>query len=150
MPDREHTRDDAALLIARTRCTTDDNVASFDLPDDPRAAGLARRHVREQLAAWGLEDLTMTTELVVSELVGNVVRHATGPSRLRLLRSRSLVCEVYDGSLSTPRIRRAEFTDEGGRGLHLVSELSQRWGARYLTEGKCIWVEQSLTCPVGG
>ncbi|MFC8520292.1 SpoIIE family protein phosphatase [Streptomyces sp. NPDC057257] len=145
MPDREHTSDDAAVLIARTRCTTDDDVASFDLPDDPRAAGQARRHVREQLATWGLDDLTMTTELVVSELVGNVVRHAKGPSRLRLLRSRSLVCEVYDGSLSTPRIRRAEYTDEGGRGLHLVSELSHRWGARYLAEGKCIWAEQSLT-----
>ena len=43
----------------------------------------------------------MTTELVVSELVANVVRHARGPYRLRLLRSRSLVCEVFDGSLTT-------------------------------------------------
>ena len=86
----------------------------------------------------------MTTELLVSELVGNVIRHAKGPIRLRLLRSRSLICEVYDGSLTTPRIRRAAYSDEGGRGLHLVAALSQRWGARYLGDGKCIWTEQDL------
>ena len=144
IPDREHTNDDAALLIAHTRCTAGGDVATFDLPDDPRAAGQARQYVREQLAVWRLDDLTMTTELVVSELVGNVIRHAKGPMRLRLLRSQSLICEVYDGSLSTPRVRRASFTDEGGRGLHMVSQLCQRWGARYLTDGKSIWAEQGL------
>ncbi|MDX2931791.1 ATP-binding SpoIIE family protein phosphatase [Streptomyces ipomoeae] len=144
MPDREHTDDDAALLIARTHCTADGDIASFGLPDDPQAAGQARQHVREQLAVWGLDDLTMTTELLVSELVGNVVRHAKGPIRIRLVRSRSLICEVYDGSLSTPRIRRAAYMDEGGRGLYLVSELCRRWGARYLAGGKCIWAEQDL------
>jgi hypothetical protein len=62
-----------------------------------------------------------------------------------MLRSRSLVCEVYDGSLTTPRIRRASQLDECGRGLYLVSALSQRWGARYRNDGKCIWAEQALT-----
>ncbi|MFF9808209.1 SpoIIE family protein phosphatase [Streptomyces coeruleorubidus] len=144
LPDHEVTTDDAALLIVRTRCTAARDVASCSLPDDPRAAGLARKYVREQLDAWELGDLALTTELLVSELVGNVVRHAKGPARLRLLRSRSLICEVYDSSLTTPRIRHASHTDEGGRGLQLVAALSQRWGARYLHEGKCIWTEQSL------
>ncbi|MEV6486561.1 SpoIIE family protein phosphatase [Streptomyces sp. NPDC051576] len=144
VPDGERTTDDAALLVALTRCTAPDEVVSFDLPEAPQAAGQARRHVRDQLAGWGLEELTMSTELLVSELVGNVVRHAKGPIRLRLLRSRSLICEVYDGSLSTPRIQRAEYTDEDGRGLYLVSELCRRWGARYLAEGKCIWAEQDI------
>jgi hypothetical protein len=110
IPDHEHTGDDAALLIALTRCTSEGDITLLDLPDDPRAAGQARQHVREQLAVWGLEDLAMTTELAVSELVGNVVRHGKASMRLRLLRSQSLICEVYDGSLSTPRIRRAAFT----------------------------------------
>lgn len=145
LPDREHTNDDAVLLIVRTRGTPDVNLASFDLPDDPRAAGQARQHVREQLAIWELSELEMTTELVVSELVGNVSRHASGPSHLRLLRSDTLICEVYDSSLTTPRIRRAAFTDEGGRGLQLVAAVSRRWGTRFLPEGKCIWSEQALT-----
>ncbi|MFI5825430.1 ATP-binding protein [Streptomyces rishiriensis] len=114
------------------------------MSEDPTAARQARGLAREQLAAWGLEDLSMTTELLVSELMGNVVRHAKGPVQLRMLRSRTLILEVSDGSLTTPRIRRASFTDEGGRGLQLVAALSQRWGARYTPTGKCIWTEQAL------
>ncbi|MCG7210087.1 ATP-binding SpoIIE family protein phosphatase [Streptomyces arenae] len=144
LPDQEQTTDDAGLLIVRTRCAAAQDVALCSLPDDPRAAGQARLYVREQLTAWGLDDLILTTELLVSELVGNIVRHAKGPIHLRLLRSRSLTCEVYDGSLTTPRIRHASYTDEGGRGLQLVASLSRRWGARYLRDGKCIWTEQDL------
>jgi anti-sigma regulatory factor (Ser/Thr protein kinase) len=106
-------------------------MASWPLPEDPQAAGQARRHVREQLSTWGLDDLTSTTELLASELVGNVVRHAKGPVSLRLLHDAELICEVFDGSLTMPRIRRATDTDEGGRGLQLITALSQRWGTRY-------------------
>ncbi|PWG15460.1 hypothetical protein DF268_01275 [Streptomyces sp. V2] len=113
VPDREGTTDAAALVITRIRGTPAADVVSYDLPHDPRAAGRARARVRDRLAAWDLDELAMTTELLVSELVGNVVRHAPGPLRLRLLRSRSLICEVYDHSLTTPRIRRAGYTDEG-------------------------------------
>ncbi|MET8944302.1 SpoIIE family protein phosphatase [Streptomyces sp. NPDC004542] len=144
LPDRGQTSDDAALLVAHTHATPPGDIASCRLPEDPRAAGQAREFVRHRLATWGLQELGTTTELLVSELVGNVVRHARGPVRLRLLRSRSLICEVYDGSLTTPRIRRAGHTDEGGRGLHLVAALSRRWGTRFLGDGKCIWTEQDL------
>lgn len=51
---------------------------------------------------------------------------------------------MFDGSLTMPRIRRATETDEGGRGLQLVTALSQRWGTRYTATGKCIWTEQAL------
>jgi hypothetical protein len=98
-----------------------------------------------QLQVWDLDDLTMSTELIGSELVGNVVRHAKGPVHLRLLRSTSLICEVSDGSLTTPHVRRASETDEGGRGLQLVAALSQRWGTRYTAAGKYIWTEQTLS-----
>jgi hypothetical protein len=142
--DEARRDDDAALLIAHTRPTAATDVASWPLAEDPRAAATAREHVRHQLAVWGLGDLEAASELVVSELVGNAIRHAKGPLRLRLLRSRSLICEVYDGSLTTPRIRRATYTDEGGRGLYLIAAVCSRWGARYLEEGKCLWAEQEL------
>ncbi|TQK42993.1 GAF domain-containing protein [Streptomyces sp. SLBN-118] len=148
LPAQEETSDDAALLIARTHILPADDMASWPLPEDPAAAGVARGHVRHQLGQWQLDDLVATTELIASELVGNVVRHAKGPVRLRLLRSRTLICEVSDGSLTTPRIRRALDTDEGGRGLQLVAALSHRWGTRYTSEGKCIWTEQPLPEPV--
>jgi len=147
LPAQQQSADDAALLVVRVHRLPPDSVAAWPLTAEPQAAGEARKLVRQQLAVWGLDDLAMTTELLVSELVGNVVRHAKGPVLLRLLRSRTLICEVSDGSLTTPRIRRASETDEGGRGLQLVAALSQRWGARYTPTGKCIWTEQALTGP---
>ncbi|MDF2267213.1 SpoIIE family protein phosphatase [Streptomyces coacervatus] len=138
--------DDAALLLARTHPLDAKNVAEWPLPEDPVAAGQARELVRAQLAEWDLadEDLIMTTELLVSELVGNVVRHACGPIRLRMLRSRALICEVSDASLTTPHIRHTSATDEDGRGLQLVSALCRRWGTRHTRTGKSIWTEQAL------
>ncbi|MFD0648315.1 ATP-binding protein [Streptomyces malaysiensis] len=147
MPEQAATHDDAALLIARTRSLAPGRVVCWALPDGPIAAAEARRRVTGQLSAWHLDELSMTTELLVSELVGNVVRHAKGPPRLRLLYGRTLICEVSDGSLTTPRIRRAAETDEGGRGLQLVAALSDRWGMRYTATGKCIWTEQALPAP---
>ncbi|WP_406437707.1 SpoIIE family protein phosphatase [Streptomyces sp. NBC_00631] len=144
LPAQQQTSDDTALLIAAPHPLAPGDIASWPLPLEPEAAGQARGHVRDRLAAWGLDGLTATTELLVSELIGNVVRHAEGPIALRMLRGRTLVCEVSDGSSSTPRIRRAAETDEGGRGLQLVAALAQRWGARYTATGKCIWTEQPL------
>ncbi|MEU9671567.1 SpoIIE family protein phosphatase [Streptomyces bobili] len=138
------TCDDSALLIARTHLIPSHDIASWPLPDTAMAAAQARQHAHNQLAAWDLDELVATTELVVSELVGNVVRHAKGPVRLRLLRSDVLICEVSDGSLTTPHIRHASATDEGGRGLQLIEALSHRWGTRHASTGKCIWTEQLL------
>jgi serine phosphatase RsbU (regulator of sigma subunit)/anti-sigma regulatory factor (Ser/Thr protein kinase) len=144
LPDDHQRADDAALLVARVRATARDAIATWALPADPQAAGTARQHVRDQLTSWRLEELTTTTEMIASELVANVVRHAKGPVRLRLLRSQNLVCEVSDGSLTTPRIRRTSWTDEGGRGLQLIAALCDRWGTRQMTTGKVIWTEQPL------
>lgn len=144
LPVDQMTADDSALLVAQLHALPADRIASWPLPDAAPAAGQARRLVREQLAAWDLPDLIPTTELLASELVGNVVRHARGPVRLRLLHSTKLICEVFDASPAMPRIRRSADTDEGGRGLQLITALTQHWGARYTPDGKCIWTEQSL------
>ncbi|MFB6528901.1 ATP-binding protein, partial [Streptomyces sp. NPDC056399] len=57
---------------------------------------------------------------------------------------RYLVCEVSDGSSTSPHLRRAAATDEGGRGLFLVAQFADRWGTRYTADGKVIWTEQPL------
>ncbi|GAA3501550.1 SpoIIE family protein phosphatase [Streptomyces prasinosporus] len=136
--------DDVALLMARTKRLDPGHVAVWELPADPAVVAEARRTATGQLARWGLDELVFTTELVVSELVTNAIRYASGPVRLRLIRERSLVCEVLDGGATAPHLRHPRATDEGGRGLLLVSQLSQRWGTRFLPEGKIIWAEQSL------
>jgi PAS domain-containing protein len=142
--------DGAALLLVRTERFAAQDVAVWPLPEDPIAAGEARGHVRDQLVDWGLDDLVTATELIASELVGNVIRHARGPIQLRLLHTDVLICEVCDGSQSTPHIRRAAPTDEGGRGLQLVAALCNRWGARFTQTGKCIWADQKLPCRPAG
>ncbi|MBT3153996.1 SpoIIE family protein phosphatase [Streptomyces sp. CHD11] len=139
--------DDVALLMARTKRLAPEQVAVHDLPADPAVVAEARRTATRQLTRWGLEELVLTTELIVSELVTNAIRHASGPVRLRLIHERALVCEVRDGGATAPHLRHPRAMDEGGRGLLLVSQLAQRWGTRFVPEGKIIWAEQSLTPP---
>jgi anti-sigma regulatory factor (Ser/Thr protein kinase) len=86
--------------------------------------------------------VAFTTELIVSELVTNAIRYGTEPIRLRLLLDHdTLICEVSDGSSTSPHLRRAKITDEGGRGLFLVAQYAERWGTRYTARGKVIWTE---------
>ncbi|MFF2231570.1 SpoIIE family protein phosphatase [Streptomyces anulatus] len=136
--------DDIALLLARTHRLSPEHLASWDVPVDPAAVGETRAKVSRRLEAWGLEDLSMTTELIVSELVTNAIRYGAGPVRLRLLFQSALTCEVSDASNTSPRLRHARTTDEGGRGLFLVAQLAHRWGTRYTPQGKIIWAEQPL------
>ncbi|MEV6290775.1 ATP-binding SpoIIE family protein phosphatase [Streptomyces sp. NPDC051896] len=135
----------AGVLAARTRMFDSNNVAFWELSDDLAAVSQARKYVWGKLTAWGLEDTAPTTELIVSELVTNAIRHGRPPVRLRLiLQGAGLTCEVSDGSSTSPYLRRANTFDESGRGLFIVSQLAQRWGTRHDSRGKTIWAEERL------
>ncbi|MBK6012852.1 SpoIIE family protein phosphatase [Streptomyces sp. MBT53] len=136
--------DDIVLLLARTSALGADRVHTWQLPTDPAIVARARRMAGDQLTAWGLEELTFATELIVSELVTNAIRYGGAPVELRLLRGDALVCEVSDGSSTAPHLRRARSFDEGGRGLLLVAQLADRWGSRQTPTGKTIWAELPL------
>ncbi|WP_055599821.1 SpoIIE family protein phosphatase [Streptomyces aureus] len=139
-----HGEDDIALLMARIQGLPSEAVGDWRLPREPRSVGRARELARTQLKAWELEPLVDTVELLVSELVTNALRYGEGEIRLRLLRDRTLVCEVWDAGLVQPRRRRAKDTDEGGRGLQLVGLLSSSWGSRRTPRGKTVWFELAL------
>ncbi|MEE1769815.1 SpoIIE family protein phosphatase [Streptomyces sp. JV185] len=136
--------DDVTLLLARTHAVPSGNTAVWPVDADPVAVAQVRQEAARQLREWGLEELVFTTELVLSELVTNAIRHAGGPVEVRLIRAGQLTCEVSDPSATQPRMRRALLTDEGGRGLYLVAQLTSRWGSRYTRRGKTIWAEQPL------
>ncbi|MCZ4602778.1 SpoIIE family protein phosphatase [Streptomyces sp. Lzd4kr] len=138
-------QDDVALLVARTRALDTSQVTTWDVPSDPAAVAGTRAQVLERLDEWRLHDLAFTAELVVSELVTNAIRYGQPPVQLRLIRDTSLICEVSDGSSTAPHLRRARTFDEGGRGLLLVAQLTQRWGTRHRADGKTIWAELDIT-----
>ncbi|MFE2039980.1 SpoIIE family protein phosphatase [Streptomyces sp. NPDC059477] len=137
--------DDIALLAARFDGIAPNDVAYWFLEPEDAAPGKARRLARRALTRWGLEDLTDSVELLVSEVVTNAVRYASKPVTLRLLRTDVLRCEVGDDVPQLPRLRQARATDEGGRGLYLVNRLARRWGATRLSTGKVVWFELNKT-----
>ncbi|MCT4353341.1 SpoIIE family protein phosphatase [Streptomyces sp. Je 1-79] len=143
----ERRVDDVALLVARTRALDPSHVATLHLPSDPAAVSGARRFTTETLTAWGLDELSFATELMVSELVTNAIRYGKPPVHLRLIFESTLTCEVFDTNSTAPHLRRARTFDEGGRGLLLVAQLAERWGTRHGREGKVIWAEQALAQP---
>ncbi|MER5792070.1 SpoIIE family protein phosphatase [Streptomyces sp. NPDC001980] len=138
------SRDDVALLVARTRALDDEHTAYWTVPSDPSAVAGVRAAATDLLRDWGLKEEAFTLELILSELVTNAIRHATGPVGVRLIHDRCLICEVSDGSSVSPHLRRAATMDEGGRGLFLVAQFADRWGTRYTPAGKVIWTEQWL------
>jgi anti-sigma regulatory factor (Ser/Thr protein kinase) len=137
----DHSKDDVALLLARTQELSSEHVVTWELSDDLAEVARARDLASHQLASWSLEELAFTTELVVSELVTNAIRYGGGPVQLRLIRQETLMCEVSDGTNTAPHLRRARVLDEGGRGLFIVAHLAGRWGTRQRPDGKTIWAE---------
>jgi hypothetical protein len=83
---------------------------------------------------WRLPDLAESAELLVSELITNSL-HASW----RLSDRISLVIHVWDGKDEMPVRRNAAPDEEGGRGLMLVENLGQDWGAYRKAAGKVVW-----------
>ncbi|MGW0499016.1 ATP-binding SpoIIE family protein phosphatase, partial [Streptomyces sp. NPDC003007] len=139
-----HPHDDIALLVARVHALDPNRIAGWEMSADPALVGEVRTSAMRWLTDRGLEETAFAAELILSELITNAIRHGAEPIRVRLLYGRTLICEVSDASNTAPHLRRAASTDEGGRGLFLVAQLSQSWGTRYLPEGKVIWAECGL------
>ncbi|WSE05346.1 ATP-binding protein [Streptomyces sp. NBC_01445] len=127
---------------------TDGECAEWVFPEEPGAVRSARAAVRGQLGVWDLDSLGDVTELLVSELVTNALRHASGPIGVRLLRSAepadTLRVEVSDRLPDPPLERVAGPDEESGRGLQLVAGSARRWGTRPGDTGKTVWFELSL------
>jgi anti-sigma regulatory factor (Ser/Thr protein kinase) len=137
--------EDATLLVARTRLLDRNQFTQWELPPDPAAVATIRTAVSKQLRDWGLDDLAFASELIVSELVTNAIRYVGGPIQVRLIRDRTLICEVSDTGHTTPNLRHAASDDEGGRGLFIIAQMTHHWGTRYTPTGKTIWTEQDLS-----
>ncbi|WEH39872.1 ATP-binding protein [Streptomyces sp. AM 2-1-1] len=146
---------------------TEGGCAEWSFPAEPGSVRGARNAVRETLRAWELGPTVIDlTVLLVSELVTNSLRHATGPIGVRLVRpgdppaqapdppaqapdpsadGHGLLVEVSDPLPELPTRRKAGPDDEGGRGLQLVACSARRWGTRKGKSGKTVWFELPLS-----
>nr|WSX76636.1 ATP-binding protein [Streptomyces sp. NBC_00899] len=121
----------------------DPSVAEVHLASRPESASTARRLALSVIRLWGLPQYGDTVELLVSELVGNAVRHTGARSfGLRMQRRRGWVrVEVRDPSRALPCLLPVRELDISGRGLFLVDRLSDRWGVDLQPRGKTSWFE---------
>lgn len=118
----------------------DGGEACWNLPAAPETASVARRLVREALAAWDLSDLADDLTMVVSEVVTNTVVHAKSEMTLSLHRQgRGVRGEVADQSDVWPAPLSAGPNAEHGRGLAIVAAYSERWGVSPAPDGKIVW-----------
>lgn len=142
---RERAKGDRAMTTDPERSAAAGAQLSITLPPVPEAAGMARRALREALQAWNVGHLDDTAILLVSELVGNAIRHAraTTPGlELRMATDGTVLrMEVLDPDPRTPTVRNPSGYDESGYGLVLVQALADAWGVRELAIGKSVWVE---------
>lgn len=143
----DNVDDDVALLLARnvppTAAGSAERSIRLELNSGEEPARRARAYVNGVLSAWQLpQSLRDDIVIVAGELVVNAVLHSGVAQELRLRRTRHrVVLEVLDRSPRTPKPRPADPEAESGRGLHLVAQLADRWGARPLEGGKSVWCE---------
>lgn len=121
------------------------------LPNRAESAATARR-LAETVLRQGWAAPALTTEhavLLVSELVGNAVRHTGAHSiGIRMHRRRGgFRVEVRDPSRGLPCLLPVTENDISGRGLWLIDHLADRWGVDLLPRGKSTWFEMRLPDP---
>lgn len=109
-----------------------------------------RWFARGVAARWGLPPgIEGDLALVVSELVGNAVRHSGGPDVALLLSAdvSTLAVEVRDNGRWRPRLGRPRDEDDpacGGRGLDIVDAYATRCTVHALPGGTHVIAELSL------
>ncbi|MFF9015937.1 ATP-binding protein [Streptomyces sp. NPDC014870] len=142
---------------------TEGDCVEWHFPAEANAVRTARHAVRDTLRSWRIDAAVGdVTVLLVSELVTNSLRYASGPIGVRLVHLQpdpdgpahdtardtphrpALLVEVSDPLPDPPTERPAGPDDEGGRGLQLVACSAQRWGTRKGRSGKTVWFELAL------
>jgi hypothetical protein len=114
-------------------------VGEWTLRAEPQSAQLARRLVAQALDGTR-ESLRRRAALVVSELVGNGVRHGRGGLAVVVDRlPDGWLLQVRDGSAAPPRVRHGARMDEGGRGMLIVTRMSEATGWARTPTGKVVW-----------
>jgi anti-sigma regulatory factor (Ser/Thr protein kinase) len=120
---------------------------AWKLPFLAEAAEVAalRRILRLHLERWGLQELSETAQLCVSELVANVIKHVGPGTPTTLAVSMSgtrLRMEVHDPDpRALPTLTDVDADAESGRGMALIEAITDRWGVDLVPGRKVTWCE---------
>src|SRR5215472_5176513 len=107
----------------------------------PSAVPCARLHTRLVLAEWKLAHLNDTAELVISEITTNALQatwaaNLTSPLAIHLHANEAYLCiGVWDALPQSPTQHPHNLAADHGRGLHIVTALSDHWGIYHPTHG---------------
>ena len=107
---------------------------------DAASPRMVRRAFAARCSDQGRVDALL---LCLSEVVTNAVLHAgTGGSVIVSELPDGLRVEVSDGSAARPVRRHFQELSPTGRGLHLLDQLTDRWGIDSVSSGgKVVWFE---------
>ena len=116
------------------------------IPSSAQAVPSIRRVLVEDLQDLDVSaEVVDEAEIVVSELMGNAIRHARpladGMVRVRWkVKSGVVEVEVSDGGgPSTPRPAPPALWSTSGRGLRIVRSLAHEWGVTEDKHGRTVW-----------
>ena len=124
------------------------------MPHAATSVGIVRHRCVDELRGRGVQHATIDdAALVLSELVGNAVRHGRplegGGIEVRWEITPDVVrIEVRDGGrgplrhqASTPLAAGGSADAEGGRGLAIVSMLTTSWGSAFDAAEAVVWAD---------
>ncbi|SOE09006.1 Anti-sigma regulatory factor (Ser/Thr protein kinase) [Streptomyces sp. 2323.1] len=119
----------------------------------PAALQRARRYTRQTLEQWELSPCASDATAIVNELVANALRHSLsrhpscGFGWLGLMYAAGTVtCAVQDPTPDAPIPLPADHLASSGRGLLIVTTLSDSWGyTAQGTTGKTVWARLPAT-----
>jgi anti-sigma regulatory factor (Ser/Thr protein kinase) len=129
-------------------------VSLLELAALPTAIACARLHAVNVLHEWGLRDLADDAAVLISELMTNALNASAAlagrpPIALGLAAdSERLVIEAWDRSPMDPDPSGAGSDQEHGRGLVIVTALSNRWGSEHVAPDlKVVWAQMEIPGP---
>lgn len=118
---------------------------SLPFTAEPMEVAALRRVTRLHLRLWGLHDVIDAAQVCVSELVSNVISHVGvgTPSTLTVsMRGTRVRIEVHDpDARALPTLLDSSAEAESGRGLAMVSALTNCWGVQLQADRKVTWCE---------
>ncbi|WP_435244365.1 ATP-binding protein [Streptomyces sioyaensis] len=154
-----------ALVVAQEVPTS----SIMAVPHGPVGVGMARRRMREELLASGVQDTVVDDAvLILSELLSNSCRHArpihengapdsvtagqgdTPSASVRAswridIQGKLTVAVTDGGSPTRPLPATPSVTARGGRGLAIIRSLAKDWGVRDTAVGEVtVWAALSL------